>query len=250
MKKSKGGKKLIEISTQKPSKRTAFFQSTALIAKNLLDSVSPYAGAIPSNLMGPLQFVLGSSIDILLSIYSSQEMETRFQLLILQLNKNFSIVGKKLEKMEKNYEIYWRKALKGSLGAIRKEKIKLFANVLTNYAFEKDRPFSTKSSILNDLDFLELEHIKLLTIVHKDKLKEDKRLQKDNNYKRTYCLIEYAGKKLKTNYADVWKLATDLLGRGLLTDPSVGTYGYRGFKKMGISQYGEYFIKAIKSYGK
>ncbi len=230
------------------SKREQVLKSVALLAKNLLDSISASNPSIPSAVMQPLKFVLGSSIDVLLSVYSSKEMERRLRLLLDQLNKNFQIIDKRFERVDENFEIYWRKTIRGSLESSREEKIKLFANVLTSCVLDNSKPFSTKSSILNDLDFIGLEHVRLLKTVHTKQLKEEVSQRKDSSYKKQFCSIEFASEQLKTAYPNVWKLATDLLGRGLLIDPEVGFLEYDGFKKMAIPKYGEYFIETIKSY--
>lgn len=216
----------------------------AALSKSALTSVSATATAIPSEILIALQVALGTSTEILMDVTASADLEKRLKLLVEQVNDRFSTIRDELVEDE-HFASHWKIAIRATLDAAREEKVALIANALASFATDSSKPYTTKSAMLRDLDVLELEHFQLLKLAYDSFEDELAKKKADSTYELQYLRIEDAIVKLGHKFPDVWKLANDLLSRGLVVDPKVGTWDYWGFQRMRITQYGIDFIKFV-----
>lgn len=236
-----------KIEIPKESKTEKILSTGLTVSKNLLDqaieNISSTYPNIPKDGVSVIKVVLGTSLDILYSIYASEKAQERANILFQQLNDNFTYLDNfKIDKEQ--FEIFFRKALKSSIESVRKEKIELFANALTEFSkveSENDCLYSIKVGIINDIDAIEYDHVLILKVLLQSKIDTVASVKRgvliDNDWVYTKKICD----KLKINNTDCYKLLIDLESKGLIIDRRTQNY----FNRAGFSDYGLTFIKTI-----
>lgn len=229
------------IALPKEKKRVSILSTTLIIANNFSQAIIPESNFFPKPVVETIKTILQTSTDILLTAYSSQAMEKRLKSLIDQLNKNFESQQKDINSLKKVNTLAFEKAFREAIKTSSDKKIKIFANILT-YISTNHTKNDESLTLLNDVSSLEINHILFLSHVKKNLDK------KTTEKKDQFPKITEIGSLLNFDHGYSYKLASDLLKLGILTDPMIGTYGYGGFHQAGISSYGLKFIESIKDY--
>lgn len=221
--------------------RVTFLSGITIIANNFLQGLIPKENTIPILFFEAAKQSLQNCTDILLAAYSSQETERRLKLLVEQANNNFSILEKKIEKLDPTYGVVIEKVFRETIRTPLNEKIKILADVLTNTT-TIDINRSQIEWILVDAFSMTVEHIAFLS--------EAMNYRNTAEFKTTpFAKTFEIGDKIGFSNALTQKIANDLLSKGILNDPMVGTWDYSGMSQFAVSEYGQTFYEYIKTNG-
>jgi len=233
-------KNIKTITLPKEAKRVSILSNVVIIANNFFQSIAAAGHALPIPVTEAVKYIFQTNTDILLAAYSSQEIERRLRILIVQLNKNFQTLQKEIDFKKEIDSATLEKTFRETIRTSTEEKIKIFANVLT-YILTHRTQNNERSAFLHDIFDLEIDHVLFLSRVKNY-------LDTKNPEQPPFPKIEEVGSLLNFNQAYSHKIASDLLNLGIVTDPRIGTYDYGGFQQVGISHYGLQFIESIKNY--